>query len=187
VAESYVGEIQAFPYYSQLGLGGFTSGSSTWVPCLGQVIPISANTALFSLIGTLYGGNGTSNFQLPNLNGMITNSQGQGPGIRLRDIGEVLGSNQVSLTSGEMAAHTHGLQLGKPAAQGAQPGPGQGQGMAAADPSFNGFVVPPSNTTLAPNAMTLTGNGQAHLNTQPTQAVFFCICTAGIYPSFGTS
>jgi microcystin-dependent protein len=183
VADSYIGEIQAFPIASFVQ-SGFIAGNSTWLPCLGQTLPTQAYAALFALIGTLYGGNGTTSFQLPNLNGLITNSQGTGPGIRPRDIGEVLGSNQVALTTAELPAHTHGLQLGKAGAQGAQASPGQGEGMAAIDPSFNGFVTPPGGTTLAPNAVTFTGNGQAHPNTQPTQAVVFCICINGIFPAF---
>ena len=184
MADSYIGEIQAFPYSGSIALGGFTSGSSTWLPCLGQALPTQAYAALFSLIGTLYGGNGTTSFQLPNLNGSITNGQGTGPGIRPREIGDVLGSNQVTLTTAELPAHTHGLQLGKAGAQGAQASPGQGEGMAAIVPSFNGFVAPPGGTMLAKSAMTSTGNGQPHPNTQPTQAVVFCICVTGIFPTF---
>ena len=184
MADSYIGEIQAFPY-SNLSMNSFLAGNCTWFPCFGQVLAISANTALFSLIGTFYGGNGTTNFQLPNLNGFITNSQGTGPGIRDRVLGEVFGSNQVSVFSNEMPAHIHGLQLGKAGSTGAQAGPGQGTNMAAIDPAFNGFVALPNNTTFAPNAMTFTGGGQPHANTQPTIAIVWCICTAGIYPSFG--
>ena len=181
MANSYIGEIQAFPYSFAVG-DGF---NQAWLPCLGQILPIPAYTPLFALIGTFYGGNGTTNFQLPNLNGLITNNQGSGPGIRNRDLGEVLGSNTVNLTLGQMAAHTHGLQMGAKAAQGAQAGPSPT--MAAIDPSFNGFVAPPSNTTLAPNAMTFTGGGQAHDNTQPTQAIVWCICYNGVFPSFDSA
>ena len=179
MADPFIGEIQAFPY--SFAAGGF---QRAWLACLGQVVPIQQFVPLFSLIGTIYGGNGTTNFQLPNLNGHITNGVGDGPGLQPRVIGEVLGAPTVSLLTTEMPAHTHGLQLGSKTAQGAVAGPGAAGSMAAIDPNFNGFVAPPSNTNLAPNAMTLTGQGQPHDNMQPNLAIVWCICFAGIFPSF---
>ena len=151
------------------------------------MLPIQQFTPLFALIGTAFGGNGTSNFQLPNLAGSVTNSQGDGPGLQPRVIGESIGSPTVNLTVGEMAMHTHGLQLGSRTAANAVPGPGTASNMAAIDPGFNGFVPLPSTITLAPNAMALTGQGQPHDNTQPTQAIIWRIAYAGIFPSFNNS
>jgi microcystin-dependent protein len=185
MSDPFLGEMQAFPI--NIALGGFRAGSGVWMPCLGQLLPIQSNTALFSLIGTYYGGNGTTNFALPNLNGAITNSQGTGPGLQPRAIGETLGTTTVTLSAQEMASHTHGLQLGAANATGAQSGPGTQSNMMAIDPSMNGFVAPPGNTTFAPNAVTFTGQGQAHDNMQPTLAIVWCIATAGVYPSFGES
>jgi microcystin-dependent protein len=182
VGSQYIGEIQAFPY--PWATQGF---NQTWVPCAGQLLPISQYAALFSLIGTSYGGNGTSNFQLPNMTGTITNSQGTGPGLQPRILGETLGTPTVSLTTGQMAGHTHGLQLGSGTATGAAPGPGTASNMAAIDPVINGFVAPPSNTTLSQNAMSMTGSGQAHDNTQPTLAMVWCIALNGVFPSFSQS
>lgn len=182
MADPYIGEIQAFPF--TFAAQGFNQG---WLPCFGQLLPIQQFTPLFALIGTAFGGNGTTNFQLPNLSGCITNSQGDGPGLQPRVIGETIGSSTVNLAVGEMAAHTHGLQLGSKTAANAAPGPGTASNMAAIDPIFNGFVPLPSTTTLAPNAMTLTGQGLPHENMQPTQALIWCIAYAGIYPSFNNA
>lgn len=182
MSDPYLGEIQAFPF--PFALQGF---NQAWLPCIGQTVSVQQYAALYSLIGTLYGGNGTTNFMLPNLNGAITNSQGNGPGLQPRVIGETMGSPTVSLSTSEMAIHTHGLQLGFATATGAAPGPGTASNMAALNPSFNGFVAPPSNVTLSLNAMTMTGTGQAHPNEQPTQALVWCIAVNGIFPSFNES
>ncbi|OKO84535.1 phage tail protein [Bradyrhizobium sp. NAS80.1] len=182
MSDPYVGEIQAFPF--PFATAGF---NSAWLPCLGQLLPIQRYTPLFALIGTYYGGNGTTNFALPNLNGSVAISQGQGPGLQNRVIGEVVGSPTVNLTSDQMARHTHALQLGASNAENAAPGPGTASNMVAINPQFNGFVAPPGNLTLAANAVTFTGQGQPHDNMQPTQAIVWCIAYAGIFPSFGTS
>lgn len=182
MSDPYVGEIQAFPF--PFATGGF---NSAWLPCLGQLLPIQRYSPLFSLIGTYYGGNGTTNFALPNLNGSVAISQGQGPGLENRVIGEVVGSPTVNLTSDQMARHTHALQLGASNTENAAPGPGTGSNMVAIDPQFNGFIAPPGNLTLAANAVTFTGQGQPHDNMQPTQAVVWCIAYAGIFPSFASS
>ncbi|MGJ5181009.1 phage tail protein [Bradyrhizobium oligotrophicum] len=182
MSDPYIGEIQAFPF--TFAAQGF---NQAWLPCFGQLLPIQRFTPLFALIGTYYGGNGTSNFQLPNLSGSVTNGQGDGPGLEPRVIGESIGSSTVGLVTSEMAAHTHGLQLGSKTAANAAPGPGTAGSMAAIDPTFNGFVPLPSTTTFAPNAMTLTGQGLPHDNTQPTQALIWCIAYAGIFPSFNNS
>jgi microcystin-dependent protein len=182
MSDPYLGEIQAFPF--PFAVGGF---NQAWMPCGGQLLPISQYAALYSLIGTLYGGNGTTNFQLPNMTGTVSNSQGAAPGLQPRIIGSTIGSASVTLSTQEMAIHTHGLQLGSKTAAGATPGPGTASNTAAIDPSFNGFVVPPNTITFAMNAVTMTGGGQSHSNTQPTQAIVWCIAYNGIFPSFGES
>ncbi|MBW7968508.1 tail fiber protein [Bradyrhizobium sp. BR 10289] len=182
MSDQYVGEIQAFPF--AFAVTGF---NNAWLPCGGQLLPIQQYSPLFALIGTFYGGNGTTNFALPNLNGSIAISQGQGPGLQNYVIGETVGSPTVNLTSDQMARHTHTLQLGNKSATGATAGPGAAGTTVAIDPNFNGFVAPPGNLTLAPNAITLTGQGLPHDNMQPTQALVWCIAYAGIFPSFGSS
>jgi ribosomal protein S18 acetylase RimI-like enzyme len=108
MSDPFIGEIQAFAF--PFAVGGFQNGQ--WAACLGQILPINSNTPLFSLIGTTYGGNGTTTFGLPNLNGHIVTSQGQGPGLSDRLLGETWGETQVTLMSQQMASHTHALQLG---------------------------------------------------------------------------
>lgn len=179
MSDPFVGEIQAFPF--AWATGGF---NNTWLPCAGQLLSIQAFSPLYSLIGTYYGGNGTTNFALPNLNGSVTISQGQGPGLTPRVAGEVIGSPAVSLTSDQMAKHTHTLQLGSRTAQNAVAGPGTGMNMVAIDPGFNGFVPPPATLNLTFSAVTMTGQGLPHDNMQPTQALVWCIACYGIFPSF---
>lgn len=180
MSDPFIGEIQAFPF--PWASGGF---NQRWMACFGQILPIQRFTPLFSLIGTVYGGNGTTNFALPNLSGSVAMSQGQGRGLSLRDIGEVVGSSTVTLTSGEMANHTHGLQLGIKTATNATAGPGTSSNLTAIDPGFNGFAALPGNTVLSPNVIAPTGQGQPHDNMQPTQVLVWCIAYAGIFPSFG--
>lgn len=179
MSDPFVGEIQAFPF--AWATGGV---NNAWLPCFGQLLSIQAFTPLFALIGTYYGGNGTTNFALPNLNGAVAISQGQGPGLSQRDIGEVIGTPTVSLTSNEMTRHTHALQLGSRTAQNAVAGPGTGSNMVAIDPGFNGFVAPPATLNLTNSTVTMTGQGLPHDNMQPTQAIVWCICYSGIFPSF---
>jgi microcystin-dependent protein len=183
VSEPYVGEIQAFPYNWAVN----TSFNQAWMPCMGQSLSVNAFAALYALIGTLYGGNGTTNFNLPNLGGFITNSQGNGPGLQPRVMGSTIGTSTVILNASQMAQHTHGLQIGSRSAANPAPGPGKASNMAAIDPGFSGFVAPPTTTTFATNAMAMTGGGQSHDNMQPYQAITWCICYNGIFPVFPTA
>jgi microcystin-dependent protein len=181
MSDPFIGEIQAFAF--PFAAGGFQNGQ--WAPCMGQIVAIQSNTPLYSLIGTTYGGNGTTTFGLPNLNGHIVVSQGQGQGLTPRVLGEMFGETQVTLMSQQMAIHTHGLQLGS--GTGGTPSPKPSPGAVLLNPTFNGFVNPPSNTTFATTAVGLTGGGQAHDNMQPSLVLVYCIALFGLYPSFGTS
>ena len=180
MSDQFVGEIQAFTF--PFAVTGF---NNAWLPCGGQLLSIQQYTALFALIGAYYGGNGTTNFALPNLNGSVAISQGQGPGLQTYVIGETVGSPTVTLIGDNMARHTHTLQLGDKTTQGGTAGPGTAGTTVAIDPKFNGFVAPPGNLTLVTNAVTLTGQNQPHDNMQPTQAIVWCIAFAGIFPTFG--
>src|SRR3954471_6528459 len=170
MSDPFVGEIQAFPF--AFAIAGF---NQTWLPCFGQMLAPQSYSPLYALIGTSYGGNGTTNFALPNLNGAVTISQGAGPGLQPRVVGEQIGSTGVTLGSAEMAQHTHRLQLGIKTSANASPAPGTSASMTAIDPAFGGFVPPPATLVLAPNAIALAGQGQAHNNMQPTQALVWCI------------
>lgn len=187
MSEPYIGEIIAVGFNFN---NGFSNGY-TWLPCNGQLLSIAQNTALFSLIGTIYGGDGKTTFALPNLNGnaadlpgRVAISQGRGPGLSDYPIGEQLGTMGVTLSTNEIPGHTHGLQIGNAAAAGGVPNPSLTA--AAINPSFNGFL-PDShiNATLALNAVALDGGGHAHPNNQPTTEQWYCIAATGMFPSFG--
>lgn len=176
MTDAYIGEIQAFAF-------GYCP--QNWLPCDGRILPVQGNSTLFSLIGTYYGGNGTTNFALPNLVGRVAMSQGQGPGLQPYNVGDAPGEISVTLNVAQMPMHSHGLQLGSKGSPNGTPGPSATSNVAL-DPSFNGFLAPPSTTMLAINGVTMTGNSQPHPNTQPTLAMIYCICVSGIFPNFGT-
>jgi microcystin-dependent protein len=178
MSDPYIGEIQAFAF--SFAASGFNGGQ--WAPCLGQQLQIRQNTPLFSLIGTAYGGDGATTFNLPNLNGHIVVGQGQGPGLSDRLLGQSFGEAQLALSTDEMATHTHPLQLGTGTT--GSPSPRPSAGAVLLNPVFNGFVNPPSNTTLAPSAVGMAGGGQPHQNMQPTLVLVYCIALTGIFPQF---
>ena len=187
MSEPYIGEIIAVGF--NFG-NGFRSGG-TWLPCNGQLLAITQYTALFSLIGTIYGGDGRTTFALPNLNGNSSNlpgriavSQGQASGLSDYTIGEQVGSLTETLTVNEIPGHTHSLKLGNATAAGATPKPSGST--AAINPNFNGFL-PEShiNTTLATNAIAYDGDSRPHPNNRPTTELWYCIAVEGQFPLFG--
>src|SRR5512135_3601787 len=98
------------PFVAEIRIFGFNFAPKGWAFCNGQLMPISQNTALFSLLGTTYGGDGKSTFGLPNLQGSAPMQQGQGPGLTLRDLGEIGGEQSVTLLQTEMPVHSHVVQ-----------------------------------------------------------------------------
>lgn len=172
MADPFVAEIRIFPFnFAPLG----------WALCNGQLLPISQNTALFSLLGTTYGGNGTTNFALPNLQGNAPMHPGQGPGLSLHDLGETGGSDTVTLLQTELPAHSHSLTAQSQPAQ--LPGP-------AADRTFarssGGFAYKPAPFTTVvpfnPNMIGPAGGSLPHNNLQPYLTLNFCIALQGVYP-----
>jgi len=174
MTEPYIGEIQLF---------GFNFAPRNWALCNGATMSIQQNTALFSLLGTQYGGNGTTTFALPNLAARGACNQGQAPGLTPRSIGEAFGEQSVTLTSAAMPSHQHGLTIY------AQPDPSKRgssplSGNAVANPGTSTPFVA-SNTLVAFSpVVTPTGGGQPHENRQPYLAVNFCVALQGVYPSF---
>ncbi len=173
MTDQFLGEIRIFAgNFAPLG----------WAFCNGQLIPISQNTALFSLLGTQYGGNGTSNFALPNLQGAAPLSAGQGPGLTLRVEGETGGAPAVTLIAAEMPAHTHPASANPAAgsvngpANSAWASPGAGRGLNLYNPAAGS--APP----LSAQALAVTGGGQPHNNLPPYLALNFIIATTGIFP-----
>ena len=173
------------PFIGEIQLFGFNFAPRGWAQCAGQLMPIQQNTALFSLLGTTYGGNGTTNFQLPNFQGSAACNRGQGP-TQDRIMGETFGSETVTLTQQEIPSHQHGLTVyaqNDPTKRAASPSTGNGL---ASPATFNAFA--PGNSPQAlmgPNLVGPAGNGLPHPNQQPYLAMNFCIALSGAFPSFG--
>ena len=170
----YVGEIIMVPY---------NFAPAGYADCDGQLLQISQNTALFSLLGTTYGGNGTSNFALPNLNGMVAIGAGQGPGLSNYVEGETGGQASVTLTKNQIPAHSH--QFPADSAKGTTPNPGSH--MVAANPAGVQMYAASSDTTASAVALGSTGGGQPHNNMMPYLGMKFVIALQGIYPARGTN
>jgi microcystin-dependent protein len=170
----YIGEIQIF---------GFDYAPYGWAYCGGVTIPVQQNTALFSLIGAQYGGNGSTTFQLPNLVNRVAVSRGQGPGLSPYAIGETAGDNAVSLTLTEMPSHSHALSAANgPDSRTSAPTTGQALSSPVQSRAFrSGAAV---NASLHPAALGVAGNGTPHENRQPALAMNYCIALQGTFPSF---
>jgi len=147
-----------------------------WALCNGQLMPISQNTALFSLLGTTYGGDGKANFALPDLQGRSPMHPGSGPGLTPRSLGESGGAESVALTLNEMPSHTHQLLAGGTATDTAPGGKVLGQ------PSAKIYGPPGSALVMSAAAIGQMG-GQPHDNRQPYLTVNFIIALQGVFPS----
>jgi microcystin-dependent protein len=179
MTEPFIGEIQLY---------GFNFNPRGWAFCNGATLPISQNTALFSLIGTIYGGNGQTTFQLPNFAGRAANQQGQGPGLTPRSLGESFGANTVTLTANQIPQHSHGVVIyaqNNAANRASSPSAGNALSVASSTSATAFRPGGPLNTTFPPNMIQPSqGGGQPHQNQQPYLGVNFCIALQGIYPSF---
>jgi microcystin-dependent protein len=178
VSDQFVAEIRVFA-------GNFPPNG--WAFCDGQLLPISQNPALFSLLGTTYGGNGTSNFALPNFQGSAPIQQGQGPGLSDYVLGESGGEQSVTLLTTELPTHTHTAMADTGA--GTQPNPNGGV-WAEAKKSKNPInrYAPSgtsSNVAMLATALALAGGSQPHNNMQPYLGLTFIIALTGIFPSRG--
>ena len=172
----YIGEIQIF---------GFNFAPYQWAFCAGQLMPISQNTALFSLLGTRFGGDGKSTFSLPNYGGTAACGQGQGPRLSPRMVGESFGSETVTLVQSEMPSHSHELNLHGQTDQGQRHAiPANGDFLLVpGSTNTTPFVAQTSpNTNFAPTMIGATGQGLPHENQQPFLALNFCIALAGDFP-----
>ena len=169
------------PFVAEIRIFAGTFAPRGWAFCDGQLLPISQNTALFSLIGTFYGGDGRTTTALPDLRGRVPMHPGRGPGLTARTLGQRGGSETVTLTEAQMAQHTHSLMAS------ANPGdlnaPGSDRTLAR---SSGGFAYQQSAANLAQmNASSLStvGGSQAHNNLQPFLTMNFIIALVGLYPS----
>ena len=176
MSENFLGEIRMF---------GGNFAPKGWALCQGQLLPISQNSALYSLIGTTFGGDGSTTFALPNLQGRLPVGQGMGPGLSNRVIGESSGSETVSLATATMPAHNHPLYASSTASTQAQIGTGVLTGV----PTGSGAVLyatvadNPTIESLPPDSVSMTGSGVAHDNLMPSLCITFIIALFGVFPS----
>jgi microcystin-dependent protein len=172
MSDQFVAEIRIFPFFF---------APTGWAFCDGQILPISQNTALFSLLGTTYGGDGKSTFALPDLQGSAPMQPGQGQGLSLRDLGEIGGTESVTLLVTEIPVHNHTLM-----ADALDPGdltaPASNRVLAQTQGVF-GYQPTASNlVTMAPQALPPAGGSLPHNNMQPYLTLNFCIALQGIFP-----
>ena len=175
MADPFVAEIRIFP---------FNFAPRGWAWCDGQLLPLSQNTALFSLLGTTYGGNGKSNFALPDLQGNVPMFWGQGPGLSLYDLGQTGGSQTVTLIQSEMPSHTHQVMSAAQAATSGVPSPSVGPSRS------RGMNLYQSNVTqnivqMSPSATGPAGGSLPPHNMMPYLTFYFCIALQGVFPPRG--
>ena len=149
--------------------------------CNGQIMAISQNTALFSLLGTIYGGNGQSTFGLPNLQGRAALDAGHGNGLSNRSLGEIGGVTNVTLSASQMPVHNHAANAS--GANGNSPSPvGAIWSASGSGRTPDSAYQSAGNTQMSPNTLSLTGGNQPHNNLPPYLAVSFIIALQGIFP-----
>ncbi|WP_342249617.1 phage tail protein [Sphingomonas sp. OTU376] len=172
MADPFVAEIRIFP---------FNFAPRGWAWCDGQLLPLSQNTALFSLLGTTYGGNGKSTFALPDMQGRAPMHPGQGPGLSLHDLGEISGTETVTLLESEIPNHTHTLRASvEDATQGTL-----ANGVSLSTSTGGSLYQTTTNTnlvTMSPQALSSAGGSAPHNNMQPYLTFYFCIAMQGVFP-----
>jgi microcystin-dependent protein len=171
MADPFVAEIRIFP---------FNFAPKGWAFCNGQLLPLSQNTALFSLLGTVYGGDGKSTFALPDLEGSAAMHPGQGLGLSLRDLGQIGGAESITLLVSEMPLHTHNIMVVTEGGDVQAPAPDR-----ALARSSEGFAYTTGNAnlvTMAPQMLAPAGGSLPHNNMQPYLTLNFCIALQGVFP-----
>lgn len=178
MSEPFIGQITLFPY---------SFPPRGWADCQGQLLPISQYSALFSLLGTQFGGNGTSNFALPDLQGRVAIGQGNATGGSSYAIGEAGGVETVGLNSNSMGAHSHSLNAAT--SQGTTNAPAGAvlatvaKGTPRSADKGNIYNAAAPNTTLVTASVAPAGGGLSHNNLQPTLTLRYCIALTGVFPS----
>lgn len=172
MADPFVAEIRIFP---------FNFAPKGWAWCDGQLLPLSQNTALFSLLGTTYGGDGKSNFALPDLQGRAPMHPGQGPGLSLHDLGEMGGSETVTLLESEVPSHSHGMNGTAGIANQNSPS-GNLFGRPFGGGSRFRTAAGASVVPMAAEAVAPAGGDQPHNNLQPYLTFYFNIALQGVFP-----
>jgi microcystin-dependent protein len=172
MADQFVGEVRAFP---------FNFPPTGWALCNGQLLSIAQNTALFSLLGTQFGGDGRTNFALPNLQGNVPLDFGQGPGLTPYNMGDSSGVSAVTLLNSQMPAHNHNANCNS--GLGNKPKPNGSYWASDAAGILSEYAAAPDGSQMDPQAIALAGGSQPHNNMQPYLTLNFCIALQGIYPA----
>ena len=170
------------PFLAEIRIFTGNFAPKGWALCDGQLMSISQNTALFSLLGTTYGGDGKSTFALPNLQGSAPMQAGQGPGLSLRDLGETGGEQSVTLLQTEMPAHTHGVQCSPTGGIVSPSGNTWGGGLKGHPPAYS-LSAPQTNVQMNPFALSIAGGNQPHNNMPPYLGLTFIIALQGVFPA----
>jgi microcystin-dependent protein len=168
----------ADPFIGQISLFAFAFAPKGWAFCNGQLLSIAQNQALFSLLGTTYGGDGITTFRLPNLQNRAAMSSGQGPGLSNYALGQVGGETGHTLTTAEMAPHVHGAATATDTSQ-LTPKAHYWAPNIDGNNTYSATAI----GTMAANAVGVAGDGQPHQNMQPHLALNFCIALVGVFPS----
>ena len=171
----------AEPFIGQIITAGFNFAPQGYATCDGQLLSIAQNTALFSLLGTTYGGNGTTTFALPDLRGRVPMHQGQGSGLTNRTMGEMSGSESHTLISNEMPQHSHAVNVSSAAANNRSPA--NNYLAMESQNRTSTYTSNAPNATLNTSSVAIAGGGQPHNNMQPYLVINFCIALEGIFPS----
>jgi microcystin-dependent protein len=175
MSQQYIGEIRAF---------GFSFATTNWAFCDGQLLPINQYNALYTLIGTTYGGDGAQTFAVPNLQGRAVIQQGQGPGLSRYVTGEAVGTPNVTLTTQQIPSHTHmvsSFETATAAQRSTVPGPAYFPGPSTPAEGYIGTGA--ANAPFSAKAITSAGSSQPHENQQPLLVMNFCIALYGVFPS----
>lgn len=174
MSNQFLGEIRSL---------GFNFAPVNWALCTGQTLPISQYSALFSLIGTYYGGNGTTNFQLPNLQGNVPMHWGNGTGLSSYVIGETAGAATVTVATSEMPSHNHVVQVGEGGTVTGTPSPTTW--LSESKPATTYVNTGAPNAPLNLTAIGIAGGNIPHDNSQPYLTINFCIAMNGVFPPRG--
>ncbi|MFF5624757.1 tail fiber protein [Microbacterium sp. LWH10-1.2] len=172
------------PFVGEIRTVGFNFAPQGWAMCSGQLIPISQNTALFSLLGTYYGGDGKVTFALPNLNGSFVIGQGAGPGLTPRDLGEMGGSSAVTLLNSEMPSHTHPANAVAAAGTTGNPADRRWAETRYGRATRNAYAST-KNAIMAPDAVVPSGGNAPHNNMPPYVGMYYVIALQGVFPPRG--
>lgn len=175
------------PFLGEIRMVGFNFAPTGWALCAGQILSISQNTALFSLLGTFYGGNGTSTFALPDLRSRVAINQGQGVGLSPYTIGEVGGVEGVLLTISQIPNHNHLMAVNNTNANANDPTGAilakTNNGDSRSPVQYPTYSNQAATGTLANNAISAVGGSTPHTNIQPFLVVNFIIALQGVFPS----